>query len=149
MSDLINKEKENKIMIVKGKLIKARRQSKTFKGKEQEEKLYVTLSDVELTKEQQEELKEAFKEAGKKFTPSWIDNFEGYVNVSTKFEIPTKGYDGKKYTSLEDYIADEMPNFYNAIVRLSLNVKDGAVYPKAIIFDTEGEEFDPFADFED
>ena len=136
-------------MVVKGKLIKARRQSKTFKGKEQEEKLYVTLSDVELTKEQQEELKEAFKEAGKKFTPSWIDNFEGYVNVSTKFEIPTKGYDGKKYASLEDYIADEMPNFYKAIVRLSLNVKDGAVYPKAIIFDTEGEEFDPFVDFED
>lgn len=136
-------------MVVKGKLIKARRQAKTFKGKEQEEKLYVTLSDVTLTKEQQEELKDAFKEAGKKFTPSWIDNFEGYVNVSTKFEIPTKGYDGKKYASLEDYIADEMPNFYNAIVRLSLNVKDGAVYPKAIIFDTEGEEFDPFVDFED
>lgn len=136
-------------MVVKGKLIKARRQVKTFKGKEQEEKLYLTLSDVTLTKEQQEELKEAFKEAGKKFTPSWIDNFEGYVNVSTKFEIPTKGYDGKKYDSLEDYIADEMPNFYNAIVRLSLNVKDGAVYPKAIIFDTEGEEFDPFIDFED
>ena len=136
-------------MVVKGKLIKARRQAKTFKGKEQEEKLYVTLSDVTLTKEQQEELKEAYKEAGKTCTPSWIDNFEGYVNVSTKFEIPTKGYDGKKYDSLEDYIADEMPNFYNAIVRLSLNVKDGAVYPKAIIFDTEGEEFDPFVDFED
>ena len=44
-------------MVVKGKLIKARRQAKTFKGKEQEEKLYVTLSDVTLTKEQQEELK--------------------------------------------------------------------------------------------
>ena len=134
-------------MVVEGKLIKARRQAKIFKGKEQEEKLYITLSDVTLTKEQQEELEEAFKEAGKKFTPSWIDNFEGYVNVSTKFEIPTKGYDGKKYDSLEDYIVDEMPNFYNANVRLSLNVKDGAVYPKAIIFDTEGDYFDPFIDF--
>lgn len=136
-------------MVVKGKLIKARRQTKTFKGKEQGEKFYITLSDVTLTNEQQEELKEAFKEAGKKFTPSWIDNFEGYVNVSTKFEIPTKDCYGNKYDSLEDYIAVEMPNFYKAIVRLSLNVKDGAVYPRAIIFETEGEEFDPFVDFED
>lgn len=135
-------------MVVKGKLIKARRMVKEFKGQKSDEKLYITLAEVKLTDEQMKTLKDAFKESGKKFTPSWITDFEGFVNVATKFELPAKSYGGQKYDSLEDLIADE-PNYYQADVRLSLNVKDGAIYPKAIVFDGEGKEFDPFADMDE
>ena len=35
-----------------------------------------------------------------------------------------------------------------AEVKLSLNVKDGAVYPNSIIFLTEGKPFNAFAEFD-
>lgn len=134
-------------MIIKGLLCEAKRTVKTFaNNKKSEEKLFISLKEVKLTDEQQAELKEAFKEAGKKFTPAWINDFEGYVNVSTKFELPARY--GKQEGSLEDLIADGLL-WKNAPVGLSLNIKDGAVYPKAIVFYGEGEEFNAFADFEE
>lgn len=135
-------------MVVKGNLIKAQRMAKTFKGKKQEEKLHITLSNVELSKEERAELEEVFKDAGKKFTPTWVSDFEGYVNIATQFQLPAKWVDGEKYEDIEDLIA-EHTDWRNAEVRISLNLKEGAVYPKAIIFDSEGEEFDAFADFEE
>ena len=72
-------------MIIKGKLITCKRQVKEFKGKEVKEKLYITLADVELSDKKMKELQEAFQEVGKKFTPSWLTKFEGYVNLATEF----------------------------------------------------------------
>ena len=54
---------------------------------------------------------------------------------------------GKKYDSLEDAVDDGLP-YMGAKVRMALNVKQGAVYPKAIVFLTEGEPYNPFNDFE-
>lgn len=134
-------------MIIKGKLITCKREVKEFKGKEQKEKLYVTLAAVELSKKQMEKLQEAFKDAGKNFTPAWIKKFEGYVNIATEFELPYIDVDGNRYTSIEPDLNKDL-KWRKAECELSLNIKDGAVYPNAIKFTSEGEAFNPFAEFD-
>lgn len=135
-------------MVIKGKLIELNRTTKDFKnGKKSEEKLFVTVAEVNLTDKQIEELQEAFKESGKKFTPAWILDFEGYVNTSTKYELPCKDLQDRVYSSVEDFVCDNEFNYRGADVLLALNIKEGAVYPKAIKFLTEGEPYDAFDEF--
>lgn len=138
-----------KSVIFNGSLIKCNRTSKEFKGVKGKEKLYLTLAEVELSDDIKEALAEAYKDAGKKFTPTWVSDFDGYVNLSTIYELPFKDtVNNVAGISIEDYIADGF-NWLGAKVRISANIKDGAVYPKAIVIDEEGKEFDAFADFED
>lgn len=133
-------------MIIKGNLITCKRQVKEFKGKETKEKLFITVADVELSDKKLKELKDAFKDAGKNFTPDWIKNFKGYVNVSTEFELPCRALDGAEHSSIEEFIK-EFP-YMGAEVKLSLNVKEGAVYPNSIMFLGEGKPYNPFAEFD-
>ena len=135
-------------MVIKGKLITCKRESKEFKGKVSKEKLYVTLADVKLSKEKMSEIQDAFKDAGKNFTPAWVKKFEGYVNLATEFELPCKDLEGNEHESIEDYIKESKFPYMGAEVKASLNVKDGAVYPNSIIFLTEGKLYNPFAEFD-
>ena len=135
-------------MVIKGKLITCKREQKEFKGKTSKEKLYVTLAEVELSKKKKDELTEAFKDAGKNFTPAWVKKFEGYVNLATEFELPCKDLEGNEHESIEDYIKESKFPYMGAEVKASLNVKDGAVYPNSIIFLTEGKPYNPFAEFD-
>ena len=135
-------------MVIKGKLITCKRTEKEFKGKTMKEKLYVTLAEVSLSDKKQKELEDAFKEAGKKFTPDWVKNFSGYVNLATEFDLPCKDLDGKKHDSIETYLRESKFPYLGAEVKASLNVKEGAVYPNSIIFLSEGKPYDPFAEFD-
>ena len=135
-------------MVIKGKLITCKREQKEFKGKPSKEKLYVTLAEVELSKKKKDELTEAFKDAGKNFTPAWVKKFEGYVNLATEFELPCKDLEGNEHESIEDYIKESKFPYMGAEVKASLNVKDGAVYPNSIIFLSEGKPYNPFAEFD-
>lgn len=133
-------------MIVKGKLITCKREVKEFKGKKSDEALYITLAEVDLSKDQLAELKEVFKDSGPKFTPDWVKDFEGYVNVKTQYSLPCKDLDGNAHDSIEAFIKDFA--WMGADVALSLNLKEGAVYPNALIFKGEGKPFNPFAEFD-
>ena len=135
-------------MVIKGKLITCKREQKEFKGKTSKEKLYVTLAEVELSKKKKDELTEAFKDAGKNFTPAWVKKFEGYVNLATEFELPCKDLEGNEHESIEDYIKESKFPYMGAEVKASLNVKDGAVYPNSVIFLSEGKPYNPFAEFD-
>ena len=135
-------------MVIKGKLITCKRESKEFKGKVSKEKLYVTLAEVKLSKEKMSEIQDAFKDAGKNFTPAWVKKFEGYVNLATEFELPCKDLEGNEHESVEEYIKESKFPYLGAEVKASLNVKDGAVYPNSIIFLTEGKPYNPFAEFD-
>lgn len=135
-------------MVIKGKLITCKREVKKFKGKVSKEKLYVTLAEVKLSDEKMKEIQAAFQDAGKNFTPAWVKKFEGYVNVATEFELPCKDIAGNEYASVEDFIENEKFPYMGAEVKVSLNVKDGAVYPNSIIFLTEGKSYNPFAEFD-
>lgn len=130
-------------MIIKGKLIKCNRQVKTFKGREQAEKLYLTIAEVD---ELPKEIVDAFAESGKAFTPEWVKNFEGFVNLATQYELPCRDLRGVDHDNIEDFIKDF--DWKGADVEVSVNVKKGAIYPKALMFVTEGEPFDVFAEFD-
>ena len=135
-------------MVIKGKLITCKRESREFKGKVSKEKLYVTLAEVKLSKEKMAEIQDAFKDAGKNFTPAWVKKFEGYVNLATEFELPCKDLEGNEHESVEDYIKESKFPYMGAEVKASLNVKYGAVYPNSIIFLTEGKPYNPFVEFD-
>lgn len=135
-------------MIIKGKLIVCKRTEKEFKGKTQKEKLYISLAEVKLSDEKMNELKAAFKDSGNKFTPSWIKKFEGYVNMATEFDLPCIDLEGDKHDSVEQFIKEEKFPWLSAECKLSVNVKDGALYPNSIKFLSEGKQFDAFAEFD-
>lgn len=141
-------------MIIEGKLIKCEKTAKEFKGKKGDEKTFITLAEVKLSDKQRKELNDAFKDSGDKFTPGWMKNFEGYVNLSTVYEIPVRVDDqssdnaGDEFNSLLDVCVNNKVAWLGAKVKLSVNIKEGAVYPKACLIIEEGEPFNPFAEFD-
>lgn len=138
-------------MILSGKLIRLKREAKEFKGTKQKEKLHISLAEVNLTEEQMVQLKDVFKDSGKNFTPDWVLDFKGYVNLATEFELPARlpVVDGKRneVPSIEDAVCDGF-NAIGADVRVSINLKTGAVYPSSMVFDSEGEPFYAFSEFD-
>ena len=144
-------------MVVKGKLITCKREVKDFGKRQSEEKLWITLAEAELTDEQKAELENAFKDAGKNFTPAWVKKFEGYINVSTQFDLPY--ILGKRVAEAHSDFDEQRDSvlalikagfpYIGADVKLSLNVKENAVYPLAVKILTEGKPFNPYSEFED
>ena len=133
-------------MVIKGKLITCKRQIKKFEKAETKDKLWITLAEVELKKEKLKTLEDAFKDSGKKFTPDWIKNFNGYVNVSTDFALPCKDLEGGEHESIEEFIK-EFP-YMGAECKISINIKEGAVYPVSLVFLGEGKPYNPFSEFD-
>lgn len=134
-------------MIIKGKLIKCKREKKEFEKGREAEGLFVTLAEVELSDKKKKELEDAFKDTGKKFTPAWIKEFEGYVNLKTQYELPYRNVEGAEFDSIEKGIAEGL-KWMNAEVKVSINVKEGAIYPNAIVFLSEGTAFNAFGEFD-
>ena len=136
-------------MIIKGKLIACKREVKEFdKKRKSEEKLFITLADAVVSDEQMKEIQYAFKDSGVKFTPDWVKNFEGYVNLSTKFDLPCRDVNKNEYNSIEAAIAGGL-KWMGADVKCSINIKEGALYPNAILFLSEGSVFNAFAEFDE
>ena len=135
-------------MVIKGKLITCKREVKEFKGTQAKKKLYVTLAEVKLSKEKMDEIKEAFKDSGKNFTPNWVKKFEGYVNLATEFDLPCRDLDGKDHDSIEEFIDETKFPYMGAECKASINVKEGAIYPNSIQFLSEGTPYNPFAEFD-
>ena len=136
-------------MIIKGKLIACKREVKEFdKKRKSEEKLFITLADAVISDDQMKELQDAFKDSGAKFTPEWVKNFEGYVNLSTKFELPCRDIEKNEHNSIESAIAGGL-KWMGADVKCSINIKEGALYPNAILFLSEGSAFNAFAEFDE
>ena len=90
-----------------------------------------------------DEIKPFYENVGSKMTPKWIKEESGYVNVSSKFDIPVKDSFGKQIT-FEEFT--ESTTAIGSKVRLALNVKEGCVYPTAFVVIEDGEEIDPFKD---
>lgn len=143
-------ENKKRNVIATGTICECRRTSKTFKGKTNGEYFYLSLKNVTYGSDEDIfTIKEAFAECGKKFTPNWVEEIEkGFVNTKTKFDLPVR-FEGGEYNSIEDLMSDN-EEFYpmGATAKLSLAIKNGAVYPKALIILENGEPIDAFADFE-
>lgn len=132
-----------KTIVIKGTLIKAKREVKEYRGHKGTEKFNLTLANVE---ELPVEISDAYAESGDKFTPKWVKEFTGFVNLSTKYDVPMVS-GNEKYSSIEKAIENGFP-FMRAEVGVAVVVKDGAVYPKAVKVYKEGEEYNPFALFD-
>lgn len=86
-------------------------------------------------------IKPFYENVGSKMTPKWIKEESGYINVSSKFDIPVKDTFGKQIT-FEEFI--ESTTAIGSKVRLALTVKEGCIYPNAFVVIEDGEEVDPF-----
>ena len=133
-------------MLIEGKLITCKRESREFRDKVGKEMLYITLAEADISDVKWMKIKEVFKESGKKFTPDWVKKFEGYVNLKTEFKVPCKDLEGGEHDSIEEFIKTFA--WLGASVKVSVILKDGAIYPNALIFLSEGKSFNPFAEFE-
>ena len=85
----------------------------------------------------------AYDNTPAKLTPSWYKDAEGYLTANSSFDIPVLSKDKKELT-FEDWI-DNYPT-HNAVIRLKIRQKDGAIYPIAIKVLTDGEPVDNFSD---
>ncbi len=88
-----------------------------------------------------DDIKPFYENVGSKMTPKWIKEESGYVNVSSKFDIPVKDAFGNKIT-FEEFT--ESATAIGSKVRVSLTVKEGCIYPNAFVVMEDGEELDPF-----
>lgn len=85
----------------------------------------------------------AYDNVGAKLTPSWMKEKDGYINLSSIYDVPVMDVRLKKIS-----FTDWMEN-YNTIgskVLVKIKQKDGAIYPEAIKVLEDGEERDPFKD---
>lgn len=87
----------------------------------------------------------AYENSGARLTPNWVKDKDGYINLSSKFDIPCKDLRGKVIT-FEEFT--EKTTALGSTVKLSLTIKDGAVYPVAFKILEEGEEINPFEGLE-
>lgn len=87
------------------------------------------------------EIKPFYENVGSKMTPKWIKEENGYVNVSSKYDIPVKDSFGNQIT-FEEFT--ESTTAIGSKVRLALTVKEGGVYPNSFVVIEDGEELDPF-----
>ena len=85
----------------------------------------------------------AFENSGSKLTPTWYKNKDGYMNLTSKFDIPVKDTNGKVIT-FDTWIHEH--NVVGAVVNIKTIQKDGVIYPSAIVVVEEGEELNPFED---
>ena len=88
-----------------------------------------------------DDIKPFYENVGSKMTPKWIKEESGYVNVSSKFEIPVKDTFGNQIT-FEEFT--ESATAIGSKVKLALTVKEGCIYPNAFVVIEDGEELDPF-----
>jgi len=136
-------------MIIKGKLIECKRTVKEYDNKRRsKEKLFISLAEAEITDEQWDEIKAAYVDAGKNYTPDWVKDFKGYVNIATNYDLPCRDHDKVEHPSIEKAIEEGL-KWIGAEVKISINIKEGAIYPNAILFLTEGGSFNAFAELDE
>lgn len=151
----MEKNEKNNIFYVTGILTSAFYGCKTFGNKKSAEMTHLTIkTDIEKLKEISEEksVKEIYKNSSMK--PKWVSNpegTEGYINFHTKYSIPVM-VNGRIYDS-DTILIDKDVEFANSIigsrVKLQFVVKEGGVYPKAFKILELGEEYNPFAAFDE
>ena len=81
----------------------------------------------------------AFADSPEKLTPKWYKENNGTMYLSSDFEV--RCVDSRN-------VSIPMSEVYQgAEIKIALNVKDGAVYPHALMVITNGTPYDPFALF--
>lgn len=130
-------KKGKEIVIVEGTVVSARIGTSRFDDKE---KCRLSIK-CEPTTLDYAKFEKAYEKSGSRLTPNWVKDKDGYINVNSKFDIPCKDITGKVIT-FEEFT--EKSTALGSEIKLSLTIKDGAVYPVAFKVLQEGEELNPF-----
>ena len=130
------KEQQNNDFIVTGSVVRA-----YFGGtkNDEKEKYRVTVKgDIPYEKIT------AYDSCGSKYTPSWLKKAEGYINLSSRYDIPVRI--GTRVYSFEEWINGNAASntAIHAEVRMMVRQKEGAVYPVCIDVLTDGYQDDAF-----
>lgn len=139
MSKASNKENNEtkKVVIVEGVVTSARVGSSKF-DETIKNRLSIKCEEGVIN---YDDIKPFYENVGSKMTPKWIKEESGYVNVSSKFDIPVKDTFGRQITFQE---FTESATAIGSKVKLALTVKEGCIYPNAFVVMEDGEEVDPF-----
>lgn len=138
MSKASNKETKN-VLVIEGVVTSARVGTSKFDDTIKN-RLSVKCEDGVIP---YDEIKPYYEGVGSKLTPKWVKDENGYINVSSKFDIPVKDSLGN-IISFSDFAESRTP--IGSKVRLSITVKEGCVYPNAFVVLEDGKEVDPFKD---
>lgn len=140
MAKTTNKEvKKNEDLIFTGTVKKAYNGSTKY---DEEAKNRVTIYNPDFPYEKIT----AYENVGSKMQPGWYKEAEGYINLSSKFDIPVRNSQGKEIT-FEAWINGD--DTHNATVKVKIRQKDGAIYPICIVVLQDGEPVDPFEGMDD
>ena len=138
MSKASNKETK-KVLVVEGVVTSARVGTSKFDDTIKN-RLSIKCEDGVIP---YDEIKPYYEGVGSKLTPKWVKDENGYINVSSKFDIPVKDSLGNIIT-FNEFAESRTP--IGSKVRLSITVKEGCVYPNAFVVLEDGTEVDPFKD---
>ena len=130
-----SKEIEEKFLMVEG-VVKAAKIGSTKFDKDDKCRISIKTEDLEIYDQIN-----AYDNSGEKFTPDWYKNAEGYLNLSSKFDIPVLDENGTRLT-FEKWIDGGAA--LGSTVRLKFKNTDGSVYPVAVKVLQPGEPFDVF-----
>lgn len=88
-----------------------------------------------------------FDESGSRFTPTWLKEMNGYINLKSNYSFPIKDNRGRDL-SFDDWL--ETGTAKGSTIRVKIRQKlsrgNGAVYPVAVKIITPGVAEDPFED---
>lgn len=130
-------KKGKEIVIVEGTVVSARIGTSRF---DEKEKCRLSIK-CDPSKLDYAKFDKAYEKSGSRLTPNWVKDKDGYINLNSKFDIPCKDITGKVIT-FEEFT--EKSTALGSLVKASLTIKDGAVYPVAFKVLEEGEELNPF-----
>ena len=83
----------------------------------------------------------AFEGSKDRYIPAWFKDKTGYINLKSRYNIPVKDSKGRTI-DFADFVEHE--TVIGSKVRISINQRDGAIYPKAFVVLEDGEPKDPF-----
>ena len=87
----------------------------------------------------------AFDKSGERLTPTWFKERNGYMNLSSIYDVPVK-VGGGRVVTFEEWCSEY--DVIGAIINIKITEKDGAVYPTAIMVLESGEKINPFEGME-
>lgn len=84
----------------------------------------------------------AYDDCGPKYTPRWLKDANGYINLDSSFDIPVM-IDNDEI-SFDDWLG--LKTAIGSAVKVKIRQKDGKIYPVCVKVLKEGNKIDHFED---
>ena len=130
--------------VIKGTLINVRKGTSKYDDKIKT-RFSVVLDDSDYT-EFYETCENAYADSGSRMTPKWLKERNGYVNLTSNYDVPTKDANNR-VTTLEELI-QARADLNGSLAQVCVRIKEGSVYPISIKISAYGEERDLFSCFD-